>query len=400
MEEFQHSNVMGGSTAARRRNCPGSYKQEKDIPAGISSDDADRGSMLHAAMELLITADPQEMRDAKELFGELLGQDLGFEGQEITEELIDTKLGPALAAWFEITKEWEIDDWFIEQRVSLEEVIPHAFGKADILGKDTNKRLHVLDWKFGDGIVVDVEANDGNAFYAAAALYDQSDEELVEFCQDITGIVFHIIQPRVGSEVIKHTWETTEEWIEVWLDQSVTAAQIAQTDNPPLKVGDWCRFCKAKAKCPEYDRVGDQFLTLKPKTLDPVTLGKALQQAQDLKARIKAVFELAQEEMENGVSIPGWKLVQSQPRRQWSDSKKAEARLKQARLPHKELYKSTLISPTQLEKLKPRLYNKVEKDFVVWHSSGLTVVQDSDKREAVTDSMELLSHALPSPEEK
>jgi hypothetical protein len=54
-----HSHVMGGSSATKRINCPASYQLEAAMPEGTeSSSYADRGSMLHAAMELLLTADP------------------------------------------------------------------------------------------------------------------------------------------------------------------------------------------------------------------------------------------------------------------------------------------------------------------------------------------------------
>ena len=171
----EHSNVMGGSTAAQRRNCPGSFSLEAEMPKGPESEFAKRGSMLHACMELLITADPENIEAAEPLMQELIGQDMGFGDEfQVTQELVDTKLRPALAAWFEIVAEYGIDDWFIEQRVSLEAVVPGAFGTADILAKDTSNRLHSLDWKFGDGVPVPVEANDGGEPSSAEGLVGAS----------------------------------------------------------------------------------------------------------------------------------------------------------------------------------------------------------------------------------
>ncbi len=394
-----HSHVMGGSTAAQRRYCPGSLKQEEGIPEPPESEYASRGSMLHAGMDLLITEDPDNMRECEALFEQLIGQDMGYPGNEITQELIDTKIRPAMQAWFKIRKKYGFVDWFREQRVSLERVIPGAFGTADIIAIDKKGRLHILDWKFGDGIQVDVRANDGTAFYAAAALYED-DEEMLEFTKDVKSLVFHIVQPRVGSDTVFESWETNLDWVEAWIDQSIDAMELAQSDDPPLKSGDWCKFCKARATCPALNALASEALSMKPESMDATSLSDALTKANQLKSWIKSVFELAQQEMEGGAAVSGWKLVNKLPRRQWLDEAEAEKRLRRARLRVDNLFKRSLITPTQLEKLKPRLYSQMEDDYVILHSSGLTVVPDSDRRTAVTSSMELLANALPDEKRK
>ena len=207
----EHSHVMGGSTAAQRINCPGSYLLEKKMPRDDGPNEfADRGSMLHAAMELLLLADPQNMTEAKPLFKEIEGQNMGFENHVVDDNLIVSKLRPALRAWFALDKKYQFTNMFIEQKVSLEKVIDGAFGTADLVLMDKENNLHVLDWKFGDGVPVEVEGNYGAGFYAGATLYDDN-PELVEFTADFSGIVIlHIVHPREGFDDVLHTWETTE----------------------------------------------------------------------------------------------------------------------------------------------------------------------------------------------
>jgi hypothetical protein len=389
---------MGGSTAAQRRHCPGSYSLEATMPKQPASEFAARGSMLHAAMELLIVADPANVKEAEPLFAELIGQDMGFDGHEITQELVDDKLRPALEAWFEIVAEWGIDDWFIEQRVSLEAVVPGAFGTADIIAKDTKGRLHDLDWKFGDGVPVAVEENDGSAFYTVAALYDE-DEEMKEFCANVSGIVFHIVQPRVGAEAVYQTWETTEEWLEAWLNQTVSSITAAQQPDPPIKPGPWCKWCDAKPICPAHKKLASEALGgKKPDAMTTVELADAMTKAELLKGWIADVFKLALHEMEQGAAVPGFKLVNKQPRRKWTDEKLAESTLKKRKVKVAVMYKRTLLTPAQMEKAIPKLYGEVLSDLVVLKSSGLTVVPDSDKRAAVASSMELLANAIPEQE--
>ncbi len=390
----QHSNVMGGSTASRRIHCPGSYLAEKDHP-NVESEYAIRGSMLHSAMELLLTADPEAPEDVEDLFEQLIGQELGYgDAYEITQELVDTKLRPAWEAWQEVMDEYELDDWFIEQRVSFGDIIPGAFGTADIIAKDKQRRLHVLDWKFGDGVAVPVEANFGLGFYAGGALYDE-DAELQEFCDDITGVVLHIVQPRVGSSVVLHTWETTEEWIEILVEQAAAAVALAMQKDAPRTPGDWCMFCKDRVGCPAQQQLATLALSNEPKSMTSVELGAAMAMAQQLKSWISDVVKLAEAEAEAGAAIPGWKLVNKRPTRVWTDHDEAEKRLRNAKIKVADMYNRKLISPTQAEKLSKKLYGDKLSDIVVMHSSGLTLVRESDRRQAVVSGAELLANALP-----
>ena len=386
---------MGGSTAGQRINCPGSYQLEQQAPPKEASEFADEGSMLHAAMELIIVADPETLKAAEPLFDELVGQDMGFEGHEITEEHIESKIRPATEAWLRVCKKYGLDDWFIEQRVSLESEIDGAFGTADILAKDTKNRLHVLDWKFGDGVPVPVEGNYGAGFYAAAALYDV-DPELQEFCDEIESVVLHIVQPRRGyADDPLQTWETSVEWIEALVDQAYEANQKALQPNPPLKTGAWCRWCAAKAICPEHQNLAAEALSVAPESMTAVDMGKYLAMADQLKSWIASVYELAQSEMERGAAVPGYKLVEKRATRKWADEGAVIETLRKSKRPRKSYMKETLLSPAQIEKNFPKLYSKTLSAMVNSKSSGVTVVTDDDKRPAVTSSVALLANALP-----
>jgi len=395
----EHSHIMGGSTAAQRINCPGSFQLEQDLPDGPDSEFARQGSMLHAAMEMLLTADPPDMTAAEPLIDELEGQNLGFDGQELTRDLLNVKVVPALDAWFRVRDEYELDDWFIEQRVSLEDLIDGAFGTSDLICKDTQNRLHILDWKFGDGVAVSAEGNMGLAFYAAAALYDP-DPEMIEFTdpeQLADECFLHIVQPRSGSHADPlDTWSTTLDWIEKFVDQAVQAMDKARGKNPPLKAGSWCRWCKAKATCPEQLAMADEALSQSPSTMTAVELASALEKAHLLTDWCKEVFALGQREAENGVAIPGWKLVAGRSgARKWAEEKKVEAICKKRKLKIAQMYgPRKLLTPAQFEKKNPDLYCKILNELVTSSSPKLTLVPDSDKRPAVTGAMQLLANAM------
>jgi hypothetical protein len=59
------------------------------------------------------------------------------------------------------------------------------------------------------------------------------------------------------------------------------------------------------------------------------------------------------------------------------------------------MFTRKLLSPTQAEKLDKELYGSKLSDIVAMHSSGTTLVPDSDKRQAIVSSTELLAKALP-----
>lgn len=396
----EHSHVMGGSTAERRINCPGSLHLEKAVPDKESSEFAERGSMLHAAMELLLTADPQDAYELDKMLHELKGQNLGFDGHEITHELIVEKIKPAWGAWCNLLVDYDLQDWFIEQRVSLEVVVPGAFGTADILAKDGLGRLHVIDWKFGDGIVVPAKENMALLFYAAAALYDES-PELVEFTDNIhEEIGLHIIQPRIGQDTVLDSWIVHESIVEKLVDMAAAAIDKAAHDDPPLKPGKWCGFCKARPMCPAQTALATDALSKSPESLSGIELAHAMQMADQLQGWIKEVYRLAQNELEQGASIPGYKLVNKLPRRVWTDPKEAEKRLRASTHKVADIFTKTLISPTQAEKLDARLYNRKLHDIVSMHSSGVTIAPDSDRRQAVVSSAQLLANALPKQKQK
>ena len=392
---LEHSNVMGGSTAEQRVNCPASYQLEKKMPKRPPTDFSDRGSMLHSGMELIVVADPPDIDTAEPLFDELEGQNLGYEGQEITRDLINDKLRPATQAWLEVKETYGFVDWFIETRVSLERFVKGAFGTADIIAIDKTGRLHVLDWKFGDGIYVDVKANYGAGFYAAGALYDP-DPELQEFTANVTGIVLHIVQPRTNypDEPVLKTWETSFDWIEDFIDLAIDAAAKALQDNPPTKPGKWCRWCTAQTICPDYQSMGKEALETKPDVMDPIQIASALQKADLLKSWIDKVYEFAQQQMEKGVSIPGFKLVQKHARRKWTDEAMAIKIMRRSKIKAADMYKKSIISPTQAEKLNQKLYRNRLAKYVESRSSGLTIVADTDNRPAVTSGVNLLAQKL------
>lgn len=399
----EHSNVVGGSTARRRLMCAASYQLEQTVPKPPGSAFAERGSMLHAAMELLLTADPRTTEDVEDHLDALIGQDLGFEGHSITREMIDEKIAPALDAWFRLDKEFGFVDFWLEQRLSLETVIPGAFGTTDVIAIDRNMVVHDLDWKFGDGIPVAVESNEGNAFYSGGILHDP-DEEMLElrrkldehYGDDPIQFMFHIVQPRAGvSDDPLQSWATDEDWIEAFLDQLAQQMDLAVQKEPPEpKTGDWCKFCPAKSVCPAQQQLVLATEKKNPEIMTGVELAKCLEMADRAKEWADEIYAVALRELENGAQVPGFKLVQKRASRKWIDEDEVIAACRTSKVKVDDMYNKTLKSPAQMEKSAKNVFAKKLHKMVHSISSGVTIAPESDKRPAVSDPMQLLANTL------
>jgi len=72
----------------------------------------------------------------------------------------------------------------VETRVGFGDLLPNVFGSTDLIGR-IGKRAVVLDWKFGDGVAVEVEDNPQLLFYAAAAMRTEATKWAFEGVDEI-----------------------------------------------------------------------------------------------------------------------------------------------------------------------------------------------------------------------
>lgn len=359
----KHSNIVGGSTAKRVINCPGSVALVAQSPIRDSSTYADRGTLLHNAItEILDTGcEPESLTG------------MTYESEVLTDELVLDKLFPALAALEEIDPDGEMEI-ATETVVSFGEYMPGVFGSADLLGYlPSIKRAVVLDWKFGDGVVVEAEENPQGMFYTAAGLRTPAAAWVFENAVDVEII---IVQPPAVKR-----WVTNLKRIRTFELQLKRAVKASEKWDAPLKQGDWCRFCPAKPTCPLFTGAVDRALKIQVEAVDRDMVGKYLGNADLLEIWIKDLRALAFEMLGAGVAVPGWKLVEKRGTRKWiGDELVMQALLDIGATADEYMEPSTLKSPAQVEKaLKPRqlvLPEGLTKNV----SSGNTLAPESDTR--------------------
>jgi hypothetical protein len=369
-----HSNIVGGSTAKRVMNCPGSVALVQKMPPQPSNKYADEGTLLHNVIAEIVMSDkqPEEFLHTK------------YNDQVLTLDLIDNKLVPALAALDVIdpNKEMEIE---AETRVGFGDLLPDVFGSTDLIGR-IGKRAVVLDWKFGDGVAVDAEENPQLMFYAAAAM--RTEETKWAFV-DVEEIEMVIVQPPQVKR-----WVTTPARIAQFEKDLVRAVKLAQQPNAELKIGDHCRWCAAKPICPQMTGAVDRALKTSIDGLDAPTISAYLKNADMLEQWITDLRALALQMLDSGARLPDYKLVAKRAIRQWTDEDKAKVALFAYGLTESEVMETSIISPAKAEKALKKRKQALPDDLVVAISSGNTLASADDPRPEVMILGKQLTAAL------
>jgi CRISPR/Cas system-associated exonuclease Cas4 (RecB family) len=345
-----HSTVVGGSSAGRVMACPGSVQLVRKAPPQVENAYMAAGTRLHEAIADLLSDKPVNRRDFDDDENAKLDYALRFIDTLESEE-------PNYALEYDV-----------EARVKWDEV-PGAFGTVDFIGRLGHTAV-VLDWKFGDGVMVSAQDNPQLMFYALAAL--RSNHWAFE---GATFVELIIVQP---FEVRR--WVTDVQRLLDFEADLRSALRLSELEAPPLKIGSHCRFCPAKAICPAQTGEIDRLVKTRLEALNDADLGKALELADMLESFTKAARELVQQKLEAGLPVPGWKLVPKRSTRQWTNEADALAALRAVGAPESELME--LRSPAQIEKVLKKRKIALPAEVVTSVSSGDTIAPESDPRPA------------------
>jgi len=367
-----HSLIVGGSTAKRVINCPGSVALVAKMPPKDSSTYADRGTLLHNAMATILDSDtvtPESMLWTT------------YKGETLTGELLNEKILPALAALDAIDPEG-VMEYAVETVVGFGAYLPGVFGSADLLGR-LGSRAVVLDWKFGDGVAVSAEENEQGLFYAAAAMRTPETAWVFDGAEEIEIV---IVQPPAVKR-----WVTTVKRVKEFERSLKRAVKASQMPDAAIVVGDHCRWCSAKPLCPKMTGAVDRAVKVQLENLPAETIGAYLGNADLLEDWIKDLRALAMTMMENGTPVPGYKVVAKRSVRKWLDEGKAAGALAALGI---DPMKLELVSPAQAEKLLKPTKQALPDDLVASVSSGTTFAPESDPRPEVLQIGQQLTAAL------
>jgi len=367
-----HSNIVGGSTAKRVIACPGSVALVQQVPPKPSSSYADEGTLLHHVIAAVLeTGKPPE---------DFLGT--VYNGIELTEDRLERKLLPALAALDEIDPD-KLMEYDVEKVVGFGDVILGVFGSADLVGRIGDRGI-LVDWKFGDGVAVEAEENPQAMFYIAAALHTAATKWAFK---DVEAIDIYIVQPPFVKK-----WTTDLARIKRFEADLILAVRASEQPDAPLATGDHCRWCAAKSVCPLVNGAVERTRRENIKGANIFRLSEALNQIELLEGWIRDAKETAFELMEAGTPIPGWKLVPKRATRQWMNEQTALTALTEAGCSAEEL--TELKSPAQVEKVLKKRKITMPENLITAVSSGDTLAPADDPRPASLQVGKQLASAL------
>lgn len=381
---------LAPSAAHRWMACPGSVALCEFLP-NTESDYADEGTAAHTvAAELLLS-------------GALASSQIGRE-ITVTRSTGETRVFPFtpemaqhIQAYVNYVKELvllEDADLLVEQKVT---VIPNqVWGTSDALAVSFSRGvLHVIDLKFGQGVLVPAEGNEQLAIYALGALNRLFTHSPTKEAR-IQTISMHIVQPRRPDNDgrVARTWTITRAELEQFGKLVRDAVDATTAPMAPLVPGDQCRFCPASKTCPKLREVallGAQavFPDLDatkpvtppaPETLSLNDLSRVLQAADIVETWLAAVRKHAFERACKGEQIAGMKLVQKVGNRRWlSETEAAAAITARGANP----YVQELISPAQVEKLLGKKASAFVAALTERPVTGIALVPEKDKRPAL-----------------
>lgn len=358
------------SSAYRRIHCPPSLLLEEQFEEGGSIFAAE-GTAGHTMAEHLLRRylKQRTKRPTSEFYtDELL---------EAVDEYVNYVIGEIEDA----RREYAQAVLSVEQRIDASEYVDACFGTADMV-IITDKVAHIIDLKLGKGVEVHPEENPQLMIYGLGVL--NMAETLFD---DIQTVRMTIVQPRLGN---CSTWSVSPEYLKRWGEEVLRPAGAkALLGAGEFEAGTWCRFCKARNQCRTR---AESFLDMAkmefkaPALLTDDEVAEVILKADELSKWAAGVYAFAQDQaIIHGKQWNGFKVVEGRSNRKYTSDTEVVAAATEAG--YKDIYKRSLISLTEMERLMGKDNFKQILGSLVYKPSGkLTLVPESDKREAVTNS--------------
>ena len=268
----------------------------------------------------------------------------------------------------------------IEQRLDFSCWVPEGFGTGDCLIV-ADKLLHIIDFKYGQGVLVEAEENPQMMLYALGAL------RLFDSLYDITEVSMSIYQPRRENV---STWTISVDELNAWAENTLKPkAELAHKGEGEYLPGSWCQFCKAAVKCrarAEEKLQLARFEFAPPPLLSDEEIEDILAKLDDLTKWASEIQAYAQDAAVNhGKVWKGFKLVATRTNRRYTDEEAVIQAAKDAG--YTDIFRKSLIPITEMEKLMSKKeFNRILGALVEKPQGRPTLVPVTDKRPALTNT--------------
>lgn len=371
MTDQAHS-PKGASSAERWINCPGSAVLLKQLQLPETDEPEYRGLGIAAHEAAAVCL--EQVKDTWEIVGEKFH---GYECDPVMADAVQMYLDYCRPLMAKATTV------LIEKRIGEDpERRPHPdfYGTVDFAAYGTDE-LDVVDFKYGEGIVVDPDNNFQMMYYAFGIIHDRMSRG-VEVRSDRL-VRLTIVQPRAYHEDGPiRSWETTAGEIVHWAENVLLPAMEAAEVDQTFDTGKWCRFCPAKLLCPMLTSLFGAAAKANPKAIPNFRserLGLEYAQREAVKFYLKALEDEIMRRNMTGNTVPGTKLVLKKSNRVFRDG--AEEKFKEL-FGAEALTPAMLKSPAEMEKIGPAA-KKLVREFAYMPNNGYTVAGEDDKRPEV-----------------
>ena len=415
--------MLSPSKRSRWALCPGSIREEAKYPDQPSGPAAVDGTHSHTLLEHCIKVNGSAtayigatMHDHEGTF--IVDADRANRVQIALNYIIER----SMSGLFPVISEERVDPEHLTGRKDLSGTVD-----CQIIGTDI---LELIDYKDGMGIV-SAEGNMQLEQYAYGVLAGY--KLPVNGAYPIDKVRMTIIQPKLALRGMKPITSHEVSVRDLLANMGTIIAQAAATDKPdaPLVPGEsQCKFCRAKGSCSALASnvmkevgimfqpvmqtldVAQQSADKDPSTMDDAQIAQIMEAAPLMRQLLEGVEKEALRRLEVGQSIPGLKLVNGRGSRAWAlpEEEMAEKLVKMG-IPKSAIYETKLVTPAKAEKLTwdkkdgtkvqltDRQLTRMEQEYVVKMAGKLTVVPESDSRQAVVMNAAPLFSAVETPAE-
>jgi len=262
----------------------------------------------------------------------------------------------------------------IEQRLDFSCYVPDGFGTGDCV-IISDQTLHIIDFKYGRGVLVEAENNPQMMLYALGALH------VYDSLYDITEVAMTVYQPR--RENIS-TWAIPVDELKTWAETTLKPkAALAYEGKGDYIPGPWCTFCRAAVKCrarAEEKLWLAQYEFAMPPLLTDTEIEEILGKLDDLTKWANEIQAYALDAaLNHGKEWQGWKLVEGRSNRKYTDEQAVITAANTAG--YLDIYRQSLLPITEMEKLMGKqVFSDILGSLVIKPPGKPTLVPLSDKR--------------------
>lgn len=358
--------VLSASGSHRWLNCTPSARLELEFE-NTTSEAAREGTAAHALCE----------HKLKKFLKKRSKRPVSDYNSDEMEECTDAYAEFVMEQYEEAKKSCKDPVILIEQKLDFSCYVPEGFGTGDCIIISDDK-LHIIDFKYGQGIFVEAEHNPQMMLYALGTL------EIYDALYDIKEVSMTIFQPRRENV---STWTIPIEELKVWAEEELKPkAQMAYDGDGEYLPGEWCTFCKVSVKCRARAEEKMKLARLEfkmPPLLTDAEIEEVLDVLPDLTKWANEITAYATEAaIHHGKEWNGFKVVEGRSNRKYRD----ELLVAEAAREHgyTDIYRQTLIPMTEMQKLMGKsAFEEILGDLIYKPPGKPILVPNTDKRPAM-----------------